>query len=450
MGEIYCCSRNSRPNLYDESNNKLINKNDFTKDYIIGKGGFSKIWKVQYKQNNKIFAMKEISKVKALIKKSINSIRMERAILKDIHYNFISNLYFSFQDKDFLYLIIDYYPGGDLRFYLEQNIQFNEKQIKFFVANIVLSLRYLRLNNILHRDIKPDNLVFDKKGYLNLTDFGISKKVKNNKIIKDKSGTPGYLSPEVLTGKNQTFSSDYFSLGIIIYELIFLERPFKGKTKQELAENILDNEINLTKDQLPNNFINSPNADNLVDFINKLLKRKKEKRLGHKDINEIINHQWLKDINWDNLESKMLLEENIPFIPSPGDNFNFLKVNNHLNKKEKNYKSYLKLINNSTLFNNFYYNFYSSNSKKSEESTGRNSRFDRRNSYKKEEKEILKEEEKNESNGDGDDEYTLNENEFNDDEEEIVFNRLSEHNGRISDINDNKIHRYSYSPRKNK
>ena len=395
--------------------------------------------------------MKEISKVKALIKKSINSIRMERAILKDIHYNFISNLYFSFQDKDFLYLIIDYYPGGDLRFYLEQNIQFNEKQIKFFVANIVLSLRYLRLNNILHRDIKPDNLVFDKKGYLNLTDFGISKKVKNNKIIKDKSGTPGYLSPEVLTGKNQTFSSDYFSLGIIIYELIFLERPFKGKTKQELAENILDNEINLTKDQLPNNFINSPNADNLVDFINKLLKRKKEKRLGHKDINEIINHQWLKDINSDNLESKMLLEENIPFIPSPGDNFNFLKVNNHLNKKEKNYKSYLKLINNSTLFNNFYYNFYSSNSKKSEESTGRNSMFDRRNSYKKEEKEILKEEEKNESNGDDDDEYTLNENEFNDDEEEIVFNRLSEHNGRISDINDdNKIHRYSYSPRKNK
>ena len=395
--------------------------------------------------------MKEISKVKALIKKSINSIRMERAILKDIHYNFISNLYFSFQDKDFLYLIIDYYPGGDLRFYLEQNIQFNEKQIKFFVANVVLSLRYLRLNNIFHRDIKPDNLLFDKKGYLNLTDFGISKKVKNNKIIKDKSGTPGYLSPEVLTGKNQTFSSDYFSLGIIIYELIFLERPFKGKTKQELAENILDNEINLTKDQLPNNFINSPKADNLVDFINKLLKRKKEKRLGHKDINEIINHQWLKDINWDNLESKMLLEENIPFIPSPGDNFNFLKVNNHLNKKEKNYKSYLKLINNSTLFNNFYYNFYSSNSKKSEESTGRNSMFDRRNSYKKEEKEILKEEEKNESNGDDDDEYTLNENEFNDDEEEIVFNRLSEHNGRISDINDdNKIHRYSYSPRKNK
>ena len=123
---------------------------------------------MQYKQNNKIFAMKEISKVKAYLKKSINSIRLEKTILKNLHHIFIVNLYFSFQDKDNLYLILDYYPGGDLRFYLEQNIQFTETQIKFFIANIILSLKYLRLNNILHRDIKPENFVFDKKGYLNL------------------------------------------------------------------------------------------------------------------------------------------------------------------------------------------------------------------------------------------------------------------------------------------
>ena len=200
--------------------------------------------------------MKEISKVKALLKKSINLILMERAILKNIHYNFISNLYFSFQDKDFLYLILDYYPGGDLRFYLEQNIQFDERQIKFFVANIMLSLRYLRQNNIIHRDIKPENLIFDKKGYLNLTDFGIAKIakiVRDNELIKDISGTPGYLSPEVLLQKNQSFCSDYFSLGIVIYELIFLRRPFEGKTQQELAENILEKNLDLTKEQLPNN-----------------------------------------------------------------------------------------------------------------------------------------------------------------------------------------------------
>ena len=407
---------------------------------------------MQYRQNNKIFAMKEISKVKALLKKSINSIRMERAILKNIHYNFISNLYFSFQDKDFLYLILDYYSGGDLRFYLEQNIQFNERQIKFFVANIILSLRYLRLNNIIHRDIKPENFVFDKKGYLNLTDFGIAKRVKNNKLITDMSGTPGYLSPEVLLQNNQSFSSDYFSLGIIIYELIFLQRPFVGKNKQELAENILHKNINLTKDQLPINFINSPSANDLTDFVNKLLIRKREKRLGEKDINQIINHPWLKDINFENIESKMLLEENIPFIPSKGDNFNFLKVNKHLNEKDKNYKSYLKLINNSTLFNNFYYNFYTKNSKKSDEFLSRNStqRNSLNNNEKITQKESEEDQEKNESNMT--DEYTLSEYEydFNEDEEDIIFRRLSDYTGRLSDLSDDtKIKRLSYSPEKN-
>ena len=414
---------------------------------------------MQYKQNHKIFAMKEISKVKAFLKKSINSIRMEKTILKNLHHNFIVNLYFSFQDKDNLYLILDYYPGGDLRFYLEQNIQFTETQIKFFIANIILSLKYLRLNNILHRDIKPENFVFDKKGYLNLTDFGISKKVKNNQLIKDSSGTLGYLAPEVLLKENQTFCTDYFSLGIIIYELIFLQRPFEGRTKQELADNIIYKDINLTKEQLPNNYINSESSNYLVDFINKLLKRKKERRLGNKDINQIISHPWLKGIEWENMEAKMLLDENIPFKPSSGDNFNFLKVNNHINEKDKNYKSYLKLINNSTLFSNFYYNYYTKSTKKSEDSVNINTQNenDRRNSYKEIKKIKKKEEQKEDSSNInninnesiGTNEFTLSEYDDINDNEEIIFNRFSENNGRLSDLkDDNKIKRYSYSPRK--
>ena len=396
--------------------------------------------------------MKEISKVKAYLKKSIKSIKTERAILKKIHYNFISNLYFSFQDKDFLYLILDYFSGGDLRFYLEQNIQFEEKQIKFFVSNIILSLRYLRLNNIIHRDIKPENLVFDKKGYLNLTDFGIAKKFKNNKLIKDMSGTPGYLSPEVLLQNNQTFSSDYFSLGIIIYELIFLQRPFEGKTKQELSENILNKNINLTREQLPINFRNSQSADDLVDFINKLLKRKKEKRLGDKDINQLIRHPWLKDVEWENIESKMLLEENIPFIPSKGDNFNFLKVNKHLNEKDKNYKSYLKLINHSTFFNDFYFNFYTKNSKISEDSNDNRNSF-RRNSVTNKKNKIKIEGEDNKEKIEGNvvSEFTLSEFDMDENDEDIILNRFSDYNGRFSDLkDDNKIQRLSYSPEKNK
>ena len=308
--------------------------------------------------------MKEISKVKAYIKKSIRSILMERHILKHIHHNFITNLYFSFQDKDNLYLILDYCSGGDLRFYLNKNIQFNEKQIQFFVSNIILSLKYLRQKNILHRDIKPENLVFDENGYLNLADFGIAKKVKKNKPIKDKSGTPGYIPPEVILNNNQTFACDYFPVGIIIYELIFLKKPFNGKTLEEVADNILYKNINLKAKNLPNNFSNSSSANELVDFINKLLKRKTNERLGAKGIDEIIQHPWLKGIDWDTMEDKLFNEEEIPFIPCPGDNYDYLKIKNKINEKDIQYKSYLKLINNSTLFNSFYFNCFSPNKRK--------------------------------------------------------------------------------------
>ncbi len=398
--------------------------------------------------------MKEISKVKAYVKKSIRSTLMERHILKHIHHNFISNLYFSFQDKDNLYLILDYFSGGDLRFYLNKNVQFNEKQIKFLVSNIILSLKYLHQNNILHRDMKPENLVFDEKGYLNLTDFGISKKIKKNKQIKDRSGTPGYLSPEMILKNNQTFVCDYFPVGIIIYELIFLKRPFNGRNKQEISDNILHKNINLKKKNLPNLFINSSSANELVDFINKLLKRKANERLGSKGINEIMQHPWLKGINWDIMESKLINEEEIPFIPSPGDNFDYLKVNNKINEKDINYNSYLKLINNSTLFNSFYFNSFSPNQRKVLSS---NNLLHKELCVKNEEVNNIMHSEtiqnnkkklndkydtKNESNGSF--EYTLSE--FTSEEDDFIFNRNSENDRKIS--GEIKVKRFSISPKK--
>ena len=398
--------------------------------------------------------MKEVSKVKAYLKKSLLSIVMERHILKHIHHNFITNLYFSFQDKDNLYLILDYLSGGDLRFYLNKNVQFNEEQIKFMIANLILSLRYLHKNKILHRDIKPENLVFDEKGYLNLADFGISKKIKKKNPIKDRSGTPGYLSPELILKKNQTFICDYFSIGIVIYELIFLKRPFNGKSKHEITENILHKNINLKKKNLPNLFYNSPSADDLADFINRLLKRKSEERLGAKGINEIIDHPWLKDIDWDTMEFKLFNEEDISFVPLPGDNFDYLKVNIKDNEKIELYNSYLKYINNSTYLNSFYFNSFDSNKKiLSSDNLCHNKIYERnernkikhcisaKNSRKNTKKSII--ETRNESNGSN--EYTLSEYIYEEDEE-FIFNRNSDNTGKINEEQNRK--RYSYSPRK--
>ena len=400
--------------------------------------------------------MKEISKVKVYIKKSIKSIIMERHILKHLHHNFITNLYFSFQDKDNLYLILDYYSGGDLRFYLNKNVQFTEEQIKFLISNIILSLRYLHKNNILHRDIKPENLVFDDKGYLNLADFGISKKIKKNKPIKDRSGTPSYLSPEIILKKNQTFVCDYFALGIILYELIFLKRPFNGKNKQEIADNILHIKIKLKKNDLPNTFSESQSANELIDFLNKILKRKTEERLGAKGIKELMEHPWLKETDWKIMELKIFEENEIPFIPFPGDNFDYLKINNKIHEKDQNYNSYLNLVNNSTLFDSFYFNSFSSKNRKVlssnnlrhkeiSEQSDNNTRIIHSQSLKT--KKNIKNsinETKNESSGSN--EYTLSEYIFEDDDD-FIFNRDSENIGRFSDGIKSK--RYTLSPKGN-
>ena len=297
--------------------------------------------------------MKEMSKVKAYMKKSLASILSEKNILKNLHYALISNLNFSFQDKEYLFLVLDYLPGGDLRYYLSRKIKFNENQIKFIISNLLLSLKYIHNNNILHRDIKPENLVFDDKGYIHLTDFGISKKIKNGKNIFDKSGTPGYISPEILLNKPQTFSSDFFSVGVICYELLFHKKPFKGKNKKEIAEKILYRDIKLTKKNIPENY-----SLIMGDFINKLLKRNNRERLGDKGIEFILNHPWLEGVEWDIIENKLLTSDNIPFVPSLGDNFD----NNIANKKEdidmEHYDEYLKKINDSGYFKNFYYNYF--------------------------------------------------------------------------------------------
>ena len=296
--------------------------------------------------------MKEMSKVKVYIKKSLASILSEKNILSNLHHSLISNLNFSFQDKEYLYLILDYLPGGDLRYYLSKKISFNEVQIKFMISNLILSLNYIHNNNVLHRDIKPENLVFDDKGYLHLTDFGISRKIKNGKSVFDKSGTPGYISPEVLLNKPQNFASDFFSVGVICYELLYNKKPFKGKNKKEMAEKILYKNIRLTKKDIPKNY-----SLNFGDFINKLLKRNNRDRLGSKGIHQIKNHPWLEGVEWDIIESKLVNSDNIPFSPSIGDNFD----NNIANKKEhldmEHYNEFLKKVNDSGYFKSFYFNY---------------------------------------------------------------------------------------------
>ena len=253
-----------------------------------------------------------MSKAKIIDKNSVDSILGEKKILSEIYHPFIVNMIYSFQDSDYLYLVMELISGGNLRYNLTINKTFEENQIKFIIGCIMTGLKYIHSKNILHRDIKPENLVFDSRGYLRITDFGIAKHyVINNK--KDTSGTIGYLAPEVLCNVNHNFSIDYYAVGIITFELIFGHRPYIGKNKHEVKQLILTKQAKVDYDDLPEGFSN-----NIADFINKLIQRKPKNRLGKNNIDEVLNHTWFGDFDWDNCAKKNL---RAPYIPKFGDNF---------------------------------------------------------------------------------------------------------------------------------
>ena len=289
-----------------------IDRNSFDFLSIIGKGGFGKVWRVRYKKNYKEFAMKEMSKARIIEKNCVSSIIGERDILSQIHHPFIINMIFSFQDENNLYLVMNLFTGGDLRYQINKNHIFTEYQSKFFIACLILGLEVIHINNIIHRDIKPENLVLDYKGYLKITDFGIAKKqVKQNS--NETSGTPGYMAPEVMNCQNHTIVVDYYAMGIICYELMMGVRPYVGENRNEIKEKILARQIMIKNHEIPNGW-----SKEAADFINNLIQRKPNMRLGYKGINQIKTHKWFNRFSWEDLYN-MKIEA--PFIPYDDDNY---------------------------------------------------------------------------------------------------------------------------------
>ena len=333
------------------NNEKELNRNMFDFNYVIGKGGFGKVWKVQYKKTKEFFALKEMSKRKILDKKSEKSINSERKFLSLLNHPFIVNMHYAFQDKDNLYLVMDMLSGGDLRYHCSRYRTFSEEQTRFFIACIIYSLEYIHSNNVIHRDIKPENLVLDDKGYVRITDFGIAKEnILDNS--SETSGTPGYMSPEVMNGDNHSFPADYFAVGVIGYEFLMGIRPFKGKNRKEIKEKMFSEKVVITEDKIKKEW-----SIEAADFINKLLERKKEKRLGAVEgIKELKEHSWLKYYPWEELEDKKLPA---PFIPEQIDNFDKSYCESIEKISEETKLRYQKIYNSpdyKEAFVDFYYN----------------------------------------------------------------------------------------------
>ena len=291
--------------------------------------------------------MKEISKVKLIQNKAYEEIIHEQELNAKLNHPFLVGMNFSFQNKDYLYMINDLMPGGDLRYWYIQKKNFSEKECKFIIACVILGLEYLHSNKIIHRDLKPENILFDKKGYAHLADFGIAKKLGDEpeERIEDVSGSPGYMSPETIFNQKHSYASDFFSLGVICYEMMMKKRPYNGKNRQEIKENMANNFIQIKANEIPKGW-----SSEFVDFTNKLLEKNEENRLGYKGINDLKCHPWLKLLNWKNI---YLMKEKAPFIPpkkvvcSEEDN-----NSNNENKKNENLK-----IQNSELYKKAFEHF---------------------------------------------------------------------------------------------
>jgi serine/threonine protein kinase len=341
-------NKNSNKKLNKNKINEKVSKASFEYLQIIGKGGFGKVWKVYSRKFKTNYAMKEMSKSKIIDKKSEKSVKAERDLLAIMNHPFIINMHFAFQDKDNLYIIMDYLIGGDLRYHICKHRKFNESQSKFFVACILLSLEYIHTNNILHRDLKPENLVLDKNGYVKLTDFGIAKKYKKDNY-KETSGTPGYMAPEVMCSQNHTIAVDYFALGVICYEFMYGVRPYLGKSRKEIKEKMMAKQVEIRKSQIQKNW-----SVESADFINRLLKRKPIHRLGLRGTKEVKEHAWFRYFNWKDL---YLHKIDSPFKIKDEDNFDYKYCNNQdkigINTQER----YLNIIN-SQLYKNVFDDFY--------------------------------------------------------------------------------------------
>ena len=271
-------------------------------------------------------------------------------------YKLLCKMYYAFQDTHSLYIIMDYFPGGDLRYTICEKDYFTEQETKFIGACIVLSLKYLHGKNVIHRDLKPENLCFDEKGYLHLIEFGISLECKKGETVTNASGTLGYMAPETIINKPHDFRVDYFALGVILYELMMGERPFQGKNRKEIRDNMFTIKINLVEDDVPSDWHDM----NIINLINQLLKLKKKNRLGNNGIEEIMEHPWFKEVQWDQIEN---FEFKSPFKFDKEDNFyaSFVNKIDDDSIYEGKEQIYINAINDTLLFNNFYYNFEGKN-----------------------------------------------------------------------------------------
>jgi len=268
---------------------------------VIGKGSYAKVLLVRKNDTGQLYAMKVLKKENVEKKNQDKHVKVERTILSEIDHPFVIKFKGSFQNEKKLFFILEYCPGGELFNLLAKKRRFSEDQTRFYAAQIVLAIEHLHSKDIVYRDLKPENVLIDDKGYIRITDFGLSRtNVKDANGAKSICGTPEYLAPEIVMRLEYGKAVDWWTVGSIIYEMLVGAPPFYVENRQELFE-----KIKFDVPKYPSSL--SPNAKNLIEA---LLKKDPAKRLG--TTSKVRDHPWFEDVNWQALYEK---KYEAPFVP---------------------------------------------------------------------------------------------------------------------------------------
>ncbi|XP_025755303.1 protein kinase C theta type isoform X3 [Oreochromis niloticus] len=317
--------------------------NDFTLHKMLGKGSFGKVFLAELKRSGEFFAVKALKKDVVLMDDDVECTMVERRVLSLAWENpFLTHLYCTFQTKENLFFVMEYLNGGDLMFHIQNCHKFDLHRATFYAAEIICGLQFLHSKGIIYRDLKLDNVLLDSDGHIKIADFGMCKENMQDDVRTSTfCGTPDYIAPEILLGQKYNSSVDWWSFGVLLYEMLIGQSPFHGRDEEELFQSIR------TDTPIYPNWLSKAAKDILI----KLFVREPEERLGIKG--NIRQHSFFSSTDWNALEQRQVPAPFTPTITSPSDCSNFDKE--FINEKPRLSCADRTLINSvdQTMFRNF-------------------------------------------------------------------------------------------------
>ncbi|KAF4092096.1 hypothetical protein AMELA_G00016940 [Ameiurus melas] len=272
----------------------------------LGLGGFGRVELVTTLYHGKYFALKKISKKLIVEKKQEEHVLFEKKLLLDIECDFIVKLHDTFKDSRYIYMVMEFCSGGEIWTKLKEVRRFEENITVFVAGCVVEAYSYLHKKDIMYRDLKPENLMLDSRGYIKLVDFGFAKKLQRGHKTYSFCGTPEYMAPEIIQNQGHDFGADFWSLGVLVYELLVGSPPFSSSEPQSIYAKILDGVIKYPPYM----------GEAARSLISKLCRPRPGQRLGNtkNGIKDVRNHRWFNNMNWHKLRMKQISAPTIKLI----------------------------------------------------------------------------------------------------------------------------------------